>query len=421
MKTSGLLAYGALGLPLAMAALPVYVAAPQFYGATLGLDLAVLGAVLLFARLIDTAQDPFIGRWVDHLQARPRGWQMLMGVGASLMAVALYALFSPPALGAAGLYVWLGFCLVLVYTAHSAVNICYLAWGARLSDHTETRARVTAWREAAGLIGVLLASALPVWLAQRYGNRDAYGLFGLIFIPILALCLFWTLRGAPAPHLARAAAGPDWRSALRPPAIRKLIIIYLVNSLAVAIPATLVLFYVADVIQAPDAAGYLLLTYFLAGALTLPGWVMLADLIGKPYAWLVGMVMAYGGFFWAAGLGSGDLWQFGLVCALSGMALGADLALPPALLADLIPPEHRQDTGLYFGIWAMLGKLGLALAAGIALPLLDALGYRAGDASAAGVLALVYAGLPCALKLAAGLMLYAWAADLRPISAESSS
>ena len=38
-------------------------------------------------------------------------------------------------------------------------------------------------------------------------------------------------------------------------------------------------------------------------------------------------------FVWAALLGAGDGWQYASVCLLSGLALGADLALPPALLA----------------------------------------------------------------------------------------
>ena len=64
---------------------------------------------------------------------------------------------------------------------------------------------------------------------------------------------------------------------------------------------------------------------------------------------------------------------------MSGAALGADLALPPSILADVI--ERRgtmRPTGAYFGVWTLVTKLNLALAAGIALPLLAALGYPPG-------------------------------------------
>ncbi|HRA62247.1 MAG TPA: MFS transporter, partial [Burkholderiaceae bacterium] len=53
-------------------------------------------------------------------------------------------------------------------------------------------------------------------------------------------------------------------------------------------------------------------------------------------------------------------------------------------------------------------KLNLALAAGLALPLLAMFGYSPGarDASALGALTLAYCLLPCLLKLAAATLLY---------------
>jgi GPH family glycoside/pentoside/hexuronide:cation symporter len=50
LPTRQLLAYGALGLPLAMAALPVYVHVPRLYAEAAGMSLSLLGALLLAAR-----------------------------------------------------------------------------------------------------------------------------------------------------------------------------------------------------------------------------------------------------------------------------------------------------------------------------------------------------------------------------------
>ena len=59
------LSYGSLGLPLAFVALPLYVVLPNHYASTYGVPLALLGLVLLGARLLDALADPLIGRWVD--------------------------------------------------------------------------------------------------------------------------------------------------------------------------------------------------------------------------------------------------------------------------------------------------------------------------------------------------------------------
>jgi Na+/melibiose symporter-like transporter len=74
-----------------------------------------------------------------------------------------------------------------------------------------------------------------------------------------------------------------------------------------------------------------------------------------------------------------------------------------------------RSTGAYFGVWTLATKLNLALAAGIALPLLDALGYAPGsrDGDATVALAIVYAAVPCLLKLAALVALFSFSAASR--------
>jgi glycoside/pentoside/hexuronide:cation symporter, GPH family len=121
------------------------------------------------------------------------------------------------------------------------------------------------------------------------------------------------------------------------------------------------------------------------------------------------MVLAIASFVWAAGLGTGAVWAFSAVCVASGVALGADLSLPSAMLAGVIQRAgHAQKLeGAYFGWWNFATKLNLALAAGIALPMLALFGYAPGarDAGALQALTLAYCVLPCVLKLlAAGLL-----------------
>jgi len=57
MRPLPTLAYGLLALPLAFAALPLYVHVPAFYANVTGLDLGLLGAILLLARLLDAGID----------------------------------------------------------------------------------------------------------------------------------------------------------------------------------------------------------------------------------------------------------------------------------------------------------------------------------------------------------------------------
>jgi Na+/melibiose symporter-like transporter len=187
--------------------------------------------------------------------------------------------------------------------------------------------------------------------------------------------------------------------------------VFVVNGIASAIPATLILFFVQDRLQAaPQMQPFFLGSYFLSAALSIPLWLQLVKKIGLARSWGLGMVLALAVFVFAAQLGSGDTVAFLLVCALSGVALGTDLALPAALLAGTLATsgDRGQAEGSYFGWWNFATKLNLALAAGVALPLLSWLGYTPGtqDPAALQTLSNAYCLLPCALKLLAATLLY---------------
>lgn len=402
MKTTALAAYAAPGLPLAMAMLPIYVLVPNFYAVDVGLGLGLTGTVLFAARLVDTVQDPWLGRLIDRVSGN--GWNRLLAAGAIGLALAMAVLLIPPSNASPLLLAaWLAVALIATYTLHSLVNITYLAWGARLSDQPAMRTRVAAWREGAGLIGVVLASLLPTLLATRMGMSAALGVFALVFAGLLAIAVTLLLRKADPPQRVHASEAQDWRLPLRNPAFRRLATAFFINAVAVAIPATLALFFIADRLALENQAGLFLALYFVSGALGLPLWTRLANRIGKARAWRIGMFTACAAFVWAATLDSGSAWAYAGVCVASGLALGADLALPPALLADVIPAEQRSSTAAYFGMWSLLAKLALALA-GLSLPLLALLDYQPGQPAGLN-LALVYAGLPCLLKLVAATLL----------------
>ena len=420
LSNRALAAYAAAALPLAAAALPVYVHAPKFYS-VLGLDLALIGVLLLAVRVLDAVSDPLLGLLADRLPQRWGGRKAMLVAAVPVIVTGMFLLFHPPADGA-GLASWLALSLMLVYLGLSAASISYFALGSAWSRDYVERTRITAARGAAALTGVLLAAALPEWLAQRYGTAAGLELFSIVYAPVLLAAVALTIFAGPRVATTVIAPTLRLRDVLRPlrkPRFRRLAVIFLVNGVAAAIPATLVLFYVADVLQRPDLTALFLVLYFIAGAAGMPGWVRIAAHVGKARAWLLAMVLAVAAFISAWFLGPGDVAAFAIVCVLSGLAFGADLALPASMLADVIDDDegqHGRPDGAYFGLWHLLEKLALALAAGIALPLLQELGYVPGVVAGAGsALPWVYALLPCVIKLAAAMMLWLSAPEFRRV------
>ena len=396
--------YGLMGLPLAFVALPLYVLLPNHYARTFGVPLAALGLLLLGARLFDALIDPLLGRWSDHLFRRSPRTVLTAAAGAALLLGLGFALlFFPPVWARDALLVWAGAALVLTYAAFSALSVMHQSWGAMLGGDESQRSRVVAWREGLGLVGVILASITPVAL----GLPATVTIF---FIAIAAGWLAWTQARRPPLRATQPAGGSLWLPWSRAP-FRALLAVFMVNGIASAVPATLLLFFVQDRLQAPPSAEPLFLgAYFCCAALSIPLWLRLVSRIGLARAWGLGMLLSIAVFLFAAGLGAGDTLPFAIVCALSGIGLGADLAIPGALLAGCIARSGDQGAheGAYFGWWNFATKLNLALAAGLALPALGALGYAPGsrDDAALVTLTAAYCLLPCALKLLAATLLY---------------
>jgi len=404
--------YGALGLPLAFVALPLYVMLPNHYATQFGVPLAALGLLLLAARLFDALVDPWIGRLADAALGRSsrRAWWLAAGASAALL-VGFVLLFFPQVRGTEELLLWCGAALLLTYLGYSVVSVIHQAWGARLGGDELQRARVVSWREGLALVGVLLASVLPSLAGLAFTSAS------LIVLTLIGL---WLLRLGPATQAAMHETPPiSLALPFRSVAFRRLLAVYLCNGIASAVPATLVLFFVRDRLQLPQDEALFLGSYFAAAALSIALWLRCIRAIGLARSWLLAMGLAVLSFGWALALEGGDRLGFLGVCIASGAALGADLAVPGAMLAGVIQTagHARRAEGAYFGWWNFATKLNLALAAGLALPALQWLGYAPGeqDAAALSALSLVYCALPCALKLlAAGLLYGLWIRNETP-------
>jgi len=112
-------------------------------------------------------------------------------------------------------------------------------------------------------------------------------------------------------------------------------------------------------------------------------------------------------FAFALRLGTGDVVAFALISAASGAALAADMVLLPALFARHLSTQKRGEA-MGFGLWSFASKITLAFAALTLFPILEAQGFQSGQTNtdqALQALTLLYAGLPCVLKLfAIGLL-----------------
>ena len=411
--------YGLPGLPLAFLGLPLVVFLPPIYAEEFGLGLTAVGLLLMISRFWDLCSDPIAGYLGDRILTRPGRRRIMIYSGAPLLLISCYMLFIPDGTPD-GLYllVW----SALLYTGWSWVVIPYSAWGAELSTDYCRRSQITSVREIYVLTGTITVVSLPFLLSTPQDSQ-LLELIGLVFITLFIL----TMPGLMlVPDLASTVrrtgitAGYNLLATNQP--LKKLLLAYLLNGIANAIPATLFLLYVEFVLQVHESRWLLLGIYFASGVLGLLIWLPLAKRVQKHIAWSVAMLFSCSVFIWVPWLSAGDFYLFALICLLTGLSLGIDMSLPAAIQADVIDIDRAggggERAGLFFGLWGMATKLSLALAIGLVYPLVQFSGFDPALPSPAGItaLALVYGLLPIPFKLIAAWLVWHFPLDSRQVS-----
>lgn len=402
MRAAPLSGYAVFAAMLTAAGLPIYIHAPKFYVDQYGVSLAALGSVLFGLRLLDVVQDPALG-WLSERLHRWRSLAVLAAV--ALLVASMAALFAvvPPVAP----LLWFALSLTGLFTAFSFLTITFYAQGVSRAGRMGPggHVRLAAWRETGGLLGVSVAAVAPTVLMTVTAAPFAAFALGFGVLAAVAAVAMWRDWSLPA-----AAETTGWREVLADAVARRLLLLALINATPVAVTSTLFLFFVESRLGLPGWEGPLLVLFFLSAAASAPGWGRAARRLGEKPALLAGMGLSILAFGFATLLGTGDGLAFAAICVASGAALGADMTLLPAIFAGRMA-RIAPNAGQAFGLWSFVSKFTLALAAVAVLPLLQAAGFEPGETAsperALVLLSLLYAALPCALKLVALALLAA--------------
>ena len=273
--------------------------------------------------------------------------------------------------------------------------------------------QLAASRSFFGMTGILLALVIPQWLANKYGRTVGLSYYSLVFVPILLACLLLVVRKTESPPIKpiNQPIGSHIFLPLRNKNFLRLIIVFFLSGMSSAIPGLLILFFVSDILKAPEWGWLAILIYFLTSAIAIPFWANLTKKIGKKKVWLMGMLSAVFSFFWAFFLEDGDIGIFIFICALSGFANGSEITIPVSILADLINKNNVKERSTanasYFGLWQMIEKANLGIAAGVCLPILGVWGYEPNTTESNNfALIAMYSLFPCVIKTFAIITLY---------------
>lgn len=147
-----------------------FYAPPPDSGRPTYIPAVTMGIILLIASLWDAVIDPFIGHWSDTLRSRWGRRKPFLAVASPFLLIGAILLWTPPSRTDIALNVVYFMVIILIYhTSFSLVGIPYDATLPEMAPETHARVGLSYWKNAFGILGVLIGSLVAAPLFESIG------------------------------------------------------------------------------------------------------------------------------------------------------------------------------------------------------------------------------------------------------------
>lgn len=410
-----LLAYSGPAIPLSILLMPLFVYLPPFYAQEIGLNLTVIGSAFFIARVWDAVTDPMIGWASDQTRSRWGRRKPWIVCATPILMIATYFLLLPQP-GVSGIYLAIWF--AVFYLAWTGVQIPYLSWGAEFSDDYFERNKVVGYRETGTMVGMLLATGLPLWILDpdQFSYRQVLEVFAVSTFILLPITVFTAVssgqsvstRSTPAVTIRKLATTVLHN---KPLARFLCATVFLISGLTVF--DAVILLFLEHVYQNVVDYLYLVFVQYCIAIVAAPAAVYLANKYSKHRVICFSILMA--------ALSAVLLWFAGphdepvllLSFCIAGLALSAIRILPTSVMADIADygtlRHGTQQTGIYMAAYNLAYKVSGAFGVFVAMTVLDFGGFDPAaveKSTAPTILRVVTCVLPVAITLPALLLLW---------------
>lgn len=411
-----LIAFSIVSLALGGVGMPLSVYLPAYYAQHLGMSLSLVGMIFMVSRLWNAISDPVIGVLSDRTGGRFGRRKPWIAVGGALLLVSTAIVFMPDT-GASGTFLagW----LFVLYLGWSMLSIPLYAWSGDLSELYHERTRIQTYLQTMASLGLALVLLIPT-LLDWLGNDDParkialMGWFTIVALSIGLPILILFFRERPrSPNPQPVGLG----TAIRLLATNTLVLRLMGSDFFVAVGqglrAAMFVFFVSFYMGLPQWTGLLFLIQFLFGIFAAPIWMRVGYRLGKHRAVVAGEITQIAINLGLLLLSPGQLGPLLALTVAQGLAQGSGNLMLRAIVAD-VADLHRLETGeersgLLFSVFNVTTNAAMAIALGVAFPVLGWLGFApAGHNSPAALEGLhLFFGLGPALGHALSALLIA--------------
>jgi GPH family glycoside/pentoside/hexuronide:cation symporter len=394
----------------------------------------IAGTALLVGKLTwDIVNDPLVGYLSDRTKSRWGRRRPYMFFSAVPLALTFWLLFSLPQ-GLTGIVAFLAAfgAYILFDTFHTMVQMTYYAMSAELTSNYDERTSIASIRSIFSTLGYILGAAATTMvvgvLRDSAGFTEkaswsytalAFGVVSMLVVLITSLTVRSENEDTTPPVKIPVMAG--LKHCLKNKPYRIFILFSAVTSIGFALITALLSYYLIYYLDMANELGLVMLVMLGTVVLFIFPTKKVADKLGKAKTYAFGLLLASLSFIAMFFLPKGPTPLIYLIAFISGIGLAGQYVFPGSMLPDVIEIDEMETgqrrEGIFFGIWAMTGKITGALAIALAGWALAWSGYVEGiaqsDATLLGI-RIFFSVLPALLFIAALPMLFRY-----PITRES--
>ena len=341
--------------------------------------ITVLGAVMLFGRIVDAFADPLVANWTDRSTSRFGRRRFFLIIGGLPLAISTVLIFYPPTSYTSfinGIYLAIVFGLYFFF--FTVYVVPYLALIPELGHNEKARIGITTAQGYFSLVGsAIVMIGGPLLLTLFMQNTDYVGSYRKMVI-----CL--AIPGAMLLYTAVFAVDEKRFSNARPNQVplidsfkktvrNKAFIIYLLANMSLwflfnivrssAIPIVITL------MDADEAfASNIFTILFVIAAICFPVVGFLTRIRGKKTIMIIslGLFSIFSVFLSLTGLTSVNPKTWGLIfVGLMGLPTAVLMIIPNVILSELCDVDYKKTgerrEAMYFGVQGFFMKLNLGL------------------------------------------------------------
>ena len=311
------------------------------------------------------------------------------------------------------------------YVGFTLIEIPHKAWGTDIARTYLARAEISTWLGvwfSMGNLAFAIAPLLPPFAGRGYDAAVLQAIAAMVVV-LLPSTIGLAVTVAPeGQRVAAAGAGP-WsllRGVLSNRPFRHLLTIMLLAGFGQGIFYASVFLYVRAVLHLGSSFAYLLLADAVCTLAATPLWLRLIRRLDKHRAWAVGMVVSAASILAMVWVGPGDLAPIVALVSLRAAAAAVIYVAPHALLGDVVDLDILRTggnrAGGYHALMALVTKANGAVAGGLALVLIGAVGFSASQANSVAAIAgfkAVVLALSASILVLAGVAAWTFPMDRR--------